>query len=188
MVQAHWRSRPSIVKHREKVKRPEGIEIFYFKNEMEIETVQPIPSGQIVNLSLSPFILLFSLLLYFLKDSSNAIYVASAAAVATAFGLYSVLRRRNKKIYINCNDEEVTIQRRPQNLIKDQKYSRDEVEQVYVKQGTDGMSLYFVINGSEGQKNVPVLTRIRDVSQAKYMEQEIEKYLGLKDRVVYGEL
>ncbi|WP_235296771.1 hypothetical protein [Portibacter marinus] len=176
------------VKEREKVKRPEGVEIFYFKDEMEIETIQPLPVLQIINLSLTPFMLIFSLLLYFLKDVENAIYVAVFSAVLVAIGMYVVLRRKHHKIYINVNEHEVSIQRRPRHMVKDMKFDRNEIEQVYVKQTTDGMALCFIVNGQDGQKHHQVLTRIRDISHAKYMEQEIERYLGIRDKVVHGEL
>lgn len=176
------------VKMREKLKRPAGVEIFQFKDELEIEVVQPLSVLQIINLLLSPFVLIFSILIYFLKGEPGAMGFIIASVLLTAYGIYYLFRRKEHKIFINIDEDKVSVQRRPNNWTKDQFFNRSEIEQVYVMQAADGLALCFVIDGIEGQKHVKVLTRMTNISEAKYMEQEIERYLGITDRVVSGEL
>ena len=41
-----------------------------------------------------------------------------------------------------------------------------------------------IVNGAEGQRHVVLIPKVSSLSKAKYLEQEIEKHLGIKDRKV----
>ena len=44
-----------------------------------------------------------------------------------------------------------------------------------------------LINGLDGQKNIKLIPNLDSKSKALYMEQEIEKHLGIIDRAVVEE-
>jgi len=50
-------------------------------------------------------------------------------------------------------------------------------------QGTYYLDIYVIVNGSNGQKHQKLLS-VNTLTKAKYLEQEIENYLGIKDRKV----
>ena len=58
-------------------------------------------------------------------------------------------------------------------------------DRLYLKPSADGIgiSIHMIINGLDGQKHVKLIT-INTISKAKYLEQEIEKYLNIIDREV----
>ena len=45
-----------------------------------------------------------------------------------------------------------------------------------------------ILNGIEGQKHVPLIPVLGSLSKARYLEQEIEKHLGIIDREVLEEI
>ena len=47
--------------------------------------------------------------------------------------------------------------------------------------------IYMIVNGFEGQKNIKLIPNLDSKSKALYMEQEIEKHLGIIDRAVLEE-
>ena len=44
-----------------------------------------------------------------------------------------------------------------------------------------------IVNEPTGQKHIELISNVDSRSKAKYIEQEIEKYLGIKDRRVPDE-
>ena len=49
--------------------------------------------------------------------------------------------------------------------------------------GTFYLDIYVIINGSNGQQHQKLLS-VNTLTKAKYLEQEIEKYLGIENRKV----
>ena len=81
----------------------------------------------------------------------------------------------------------MTIKNRPNNFKKDQIFDTTDIDQLYLKRDpSNGYILVkMVINSPAGQKHIKLVgIAPGKLSQAKYLEQEIERYLGIKDRKV----
>ncbi len=62
-------------------------------------------------------------------------------------------------------------------------FAANEIDQLYLTPSSDGMGYYtihMIINGLEGQKHEKLMT-VKTLSKAKYLEQEIERYLDISD-------
>ena len=88
------------------------------------------------------------------------------------------------KIHIGIDNRFLSIERRPKKFIQDKLYAINEIDQIYTKK-LDGLNaVYMIVNGDNGQKHVKLITRLDSLSKARYLEQEIEKHLGIVDREV----
>ena len=173
---------------KQEIFRPEGIDLFYYKGEMEITLPQNIHGLE--GFLLGMFIMLAPLatLLYFKKGIS--VYFPIFFAIGTLFFLYRLFTYSKAKTYIDINDRSLTIKHRPNNLKKDKAFPAEDIDQIYLKQAADGsgyFTLHMIVNGPKGQQHQKLIT-VNTLSKAKYLEQEIEKYLGIEDRKVPEEL
>ena len=101
-----------------------------------------------------------------------------------SYFIYQVMNSSKNKTYIDINAQSLSIKSRPKNLKKDKTYTVDEIDQLYLKYTADGYyGIYLIINGMEGQKHEKLLS-VNTLSKAKYLEQEIERYLNIEDRKV----
>jgi Zn-finger nucleic acid-binding protein len=175
-------------KTKEKILRPEGVESFHFRNEFEIEVNQPVPVLDIVILALVPFIIIFSTLLYFLKGFNTALTICVISSLILTKGILRVAQRKRYKTYLTIKKDYIYVQDRPKSFRKDKEFSVLNLDQVYVKQTTDGAGLFFIVNGINGQRHEQVLGRFQNVGKLKYIEQEIESYLKIQDRRISGEI
>lgn len=170
------------------IPRPEGVEILHFKDELELSAAQPILVFDILVICLLPFVAIFAFLLYFLKGMEPGIFVGLASAAISTFSIIRAARRKENRIFILMDQKRLTIQWRPKNLIKDKEYDIDSIDQVYVKVAADGMALFIIVDGINGQKHIPILKRMTNLGHAKYLEQEIERYLNIPNRAIPGEI
>jgi len=86
----------------------------------------------------------------------------------------------------------LSIERRPRKFIKDKKFPIQEIDQVYIKSivsssGAKGAGIFMIVNDVKGQKKVELIKSVSSRTKAKFIEQEIEKYLGITDRRVPDE-
>lgn len=164
--------------------RPEGIDLFYFKDDLEITVQQHVQGLDLYGVIFFPILCFFSLLIYFTKGMP--VYFPVAFTLGTLYFIYKALNYTNNKTFIDINDKSLSIKSRPKNLKKDKTYSADEIDQLYLKHSADGAGYYtihMIVNGLEGQKHEKLIT-VNTLSKAKYLEQEIERYLNIEDRKV----
>jgi hypothetical protein len=91
---------------------------------------------------------------------------------------------KRNKIHININSRILRIEYRPKNLRRDKSYAIDEIDQLYVKPNSSGYyTIFMAVNGIEGQKHVQLLS-VNTLSKAKFLEQEIERYLSIEDKKI----
>ena len=164
--------------------RPEGIDLFHYRGGLDITVQQHLQGLDLAGLLLFPFLAIIFTLVYFLKDAPLVLPV-----VTTLLSLYFVYRatyRKNDKTYIDVSDRMLSIKARPRHFKQDKSYSSDEIDQLYIKNAIDGsgyFTVFMIVNGVEGQKHEKLLT-VNTLSKAKYLEQEIERYLNIPDRMV----
>lgn len=169
-------SKPEII-------RPEGIDIFHFEEEMDITMEQPISIPEVLIGSLVPFISFIFIMAYFAKDGAFPLWLTLTGSLLGFLSILNLLNRSNHKIFINIDNQYLSIKRKPKKFIQDQQYNIKDVDQVYIK-NIGGYHVYMMINSPGGQKHVKLVSNIPSLSKARFLEQEIERKLGIKDRRV----
>jgi len=114
-------------------------------------------------------------------------FFALAFVFATIFSTVSLLRHKRNKIFVTATQEDLYIDFRPSNFSKDVHYKVKNIEQLFVKVDQYGLGLHMVVNSSAGQKQERLISRFKNITHAKYIEQELEKYLGITNKSVPGE-
>ncbi len=166
--------------------RPEGIDLFHFKNNLDITIDQHIHGVDAFGIGLFPIAAVFSVFLYFFSDKVT--FSPIIPIVLSVIGLYYIYKAANyskNKTYIDINNQFISIKSRPKNFRKDKSFLASDVDQLYLKHAPDGggFSLQIIVNTLNGQKHEHLCT-VNTISKAKYLEQEIEKYLKIKNRKV----
>ena len=162
--------------------RPEGIDLFYYKGDLDITVQQHIYGAEAALIGFTPFVAILSLFLYF--DKGNIPVLAPIAlSLLAIFYLYKAYSYKNYKTYIDINNRHLTIKSRPKNFKTDKQFDSNDIDQVYIKFGEGGYQVHVLVNGLEGQKHERLLT-VKTISKAKFLEQEIERYLNIEDRKV----
>ncbi len=164
--------------------RPEGIDLFYYKDDLDITVQQHIQGLDAFGVIILPVLAAFSILIYFAKDIS--IYFPIAFTLGALYFIYKAFNYSNNKTYIDINNKFLSIKYRPKNLRKDKTYTAFEIDQLYIKHAVDGSGYYtvsMIINSLDGQKHEKLIT-VNTLSKAKFLEQEIEQYLNIEDKKI----
>ena len=171
---------------KQEVFRPEGIDLFFYNDDLEISVQQHIQGVDLYGLMIFPFIAILTIGIFFLGEHSIHPFIPFIFSMGSLYFIYKGLNYSKNKTYIDINDKSLSIKSRPKNLKKDKTYSADEIDQLYLRYSSDGMghiTIHMIINGVEGQKHKELLT-VNSLSKAKYLEQEIERYLNIEDRKI----
>lgn len=163
------------------VVRPAGIEKSYFHDELELSMKQP--TGDVwIALAIGMVFIAGLIYLVSLKKGFSVYWPAGMVGLALCF-FYKYWNSPKEKIYANIDAEYLTIQYRPNNFVKDKLIANREIEQLYTKTlASNYYSLYAVLNTREGQKHVELIKYMDTRNNARYIELELEKYLGIEDR------
>jgi len=172
----------------DKIQRPEGVELYSFSNELEIELEQPYPILDTIILSLFPMVLLFAMLLYFIKGEDPGLTVFIISTLFIAKSVFRLIRSKRYKTNLIIDDKTVSVLHRPKEFKKDKVFNVEDIDQVYVGTSSSGIGLFFVINSVDGQRREKVLERAKNYTHLKYVEQEIEQYLKIENRKITGEV
>lgn len=179
----------------QEVLQPEGVELWHFQDEMDIAVEQPWGSLEIILVSLFPLlVLMVTGAIIELTASTGLTQPAMITLWLTsliAYISYFFIRKRHK-IYVHIDSHDLYIERRPKKFVKDKRYAVQDIDQVYIKNvtassGAKGIGVFLIVNGPEGQKHVELIKSVSTRSKAKYIEQEIERHLGITDRRVPDE-
>ena len=135
-------SKPEII-------RPEGIDIFHFEEEMDITMEQPISIPEVLIGSLVPFISFIFIMAYFAKDGAFPLWLTLTGSLLGFLSILNLLNRSNHKIFINIDNQYLSIKRKPKKFIQDQQYNIKNVDQVYIK-NIGGYHVYMMINSPGG--------------------------------------
>jgi hypothetical protein len=171
---------------KEQILRPEGIDLFYYGDELDITLDQHIHGFDAWAIAFAPLIAIGAILVFFIGEHVISPYFPISFSLIAIYYIYKAFTYSNNKTYIEINNRFLSIKYRPKNFKKDKMYAADEVDQLYLKPSSDGMGYYtihVIINGLEGQKHEKLIT-VKTLSKAKYLEQEIERYLNISDREI----
>lgn len=169
--------------------RPEGIDLFHFQDDLDITVDQYIQGADAWGIVMLPIFAVFSILIYFFSDKVDlSPYVPILFSLPALYFIYKGVNYHNSKYktYIEINDKFLSIKHRPSNFRKDVQYDSNDIDQVYLKHSVERhgfFTVHIIVNGIDGQQHKKLLS-ISSLSKAKYLEQEIEKYLNIEDRKV----
>lgn len=169
-------------KIKQEVIRPEGIDIFYFQDDLDITIQQPLTPLEAVGIFLLPFFAFIFTLLFF-KGKITFLF-PGIFWMLTLYPVINMLFRSRHKINLSIDDNFLSIKWRPKKFHKDKYYPVQDINQIYTKTENGQSSIYMILNGANGQKHVKLIALIDSLSKARYLEQEIEWHLGIEDREV----
>ena len=175
----------------QEILQPEGVEISRFRNELDISVEQSWSVFEIICVSFFPFLMVIITTVFIELNVSSDFNIIFWLTSIIGYISYFFIRKRHK-IYVHIDNHNLHIERRPKKLIRDKQYAIKDIDQVYIKNLTSGngassIGLFLIINSIEGQKHVELIKSVNSRSKAKYIEQEIEKHLGIVDRRVPDE-
>ncbi|MFK7806794.1 MAG: hypothetical protein AB8F74_03240 [Saprospiraceae bacterium] len=174
-------------KRKTEILRPEGIDIFRFQEDLDISIKQPLTAIEIIAISLLPFLTLIFTLLFW-KEKVSFIYPAINWLLMFLLAA-DLFNRSNHKVHLSVGEKFLSIKWRPKKMSKDKYYPVDEIDQIYTTLiPGNHISIFMILNKTEGQKHVKLLSGLDNLSKARYLEQEIEYHLGIEDRKVPEEL
>jgi len=167
--------------------KPEGIDVFYFQDNMDITVDQHIEGADAWLISMVPS---FTFLVWMITLASDKVsiplWIPIIMSVFSLYYIYKAITYKRNKTYLEINKHQFTIQHRPKNYKKDHQYTSSQIDQIYLKHSTTRpgfFTLFMILNGPDGQKHEQLIS-VSTLSKAKYLEQEIEHYLGIEDRKV----
>ena len=169
---------------KQEIFRPEGIDLFHYNDDLDITIQQHIQGLDAAGLIFLPTLAFFAFILHFAKGIP--LYYPIIFTLGALYFIYRALNYSKNKTYIDINNRSLNIKSRPRNFKKDKSFDADEIDQLYVRHAVDGSgyySIYMIINSLEGQKHEKLIS-VNTLSKAKYLEQEIERYLNIEHREV----
>lgn len=173
----------SKIEAKQEVSRPVGVELYEYKGNLDIEVRQLLNAVDGIAMILLPTLLFIVGLLVF--KSALSMYWLIALVLALCLFIYRMLNRSKDKTYIEVGQNYLKVKSRPRNFKKDIDIRVDEIDQIYIKNyvGTAYYYVFAIVNGVEGQRHEKLLT-VASLAQAKYIEQELEGFMRIKDRKV----
>ena len=171
-------------KIKQEILRPEGIELFEFKEELEISFEQPMNGFE--------WVMFIVVMIAFMGGSivsietQNVYPFLAFAIVPTILSILYYIRRKSKhRKFIFIDDHYLSIMWRPNLFNTNQRYAIDDISQLYVKFNPNmgDWQLRMIIDEGHGQKHVKI-SSVNTASKAKYLEQVLEAQLGIQDVVV----
>jgi hypothetical protein len=180
----------------QEILQPEGVALSHFLDELDISVQQPWGLMETILMSVVPFgILLIPAIASKTLPSNPVAGLAVLGFVLLSFMCYIAyfFMRKRHKVHVHIDDQYLYIEHRPRKMISDKQYAVQNIDQVYTKKtsssmtGEKGFGIFMIYNGDEGQKHIELINMVSNRSKAKYMEQEIERQLGIADRKVPDE-
>lgn len=98
------------------------------------------------------------------------------------------------KTYVTINQENLIVEKKPLQFLRKPAVSTDDITQLYVKKYTSGsinerpIYAYGLYARLKNNKEIKILDNMATPEHAQFLEQEIEIFLGIKDRAVAGEI
>ena len=166
--------------------RPEGIDVFQFRNELEFSFKRPVSEWSLLFLFLyAAFIPLPLTIAYFAGNGKMPILVPIFLWIPSLLSLYYLYFKKSTSS-ITIDDKQVTIQYRTKGRKRAQSYAVSDIDQLYIKKlsSQSGYSLHAIVDSENGSTHVTLIPLLKSHSKAIYLEQEIERHLGIIDREV----
>lgn len=169
---------------KQEVAKPAGVDLYHFHDDLEISLEQALSPLDVILAAFSAIFFILFVLIYFLKG--DFFWGLPISVITGAYGFYQMANRHKHFIYIDVTDRFLNVKWRPKKFHHDISVPTSELSQLYVKFSTTSnqATLYGILDTAEGQKHVKLLPEIPGLTKARYLEQEIERHLGIVDEVV----
>ena len=164
--------------------KPVGLELYHFGDEMDITVKQPWNVVEIMSIMLFPKFGLLMVMIFFV---SNKDIPALLPLIFGPLGILSIayaFQRRHHKMHITVNPETLSVLRRPRKMIKDKQYESKDINQIYIVNQGGVAIVKMILDTPKGQKHETLISSTYNIPAARYIEQEIERKLGIVDRRV----
>jgi ribosomal protein L37AE/L43A len=172
---------------KQEVLRPEGIDVFYFQDDLDITIQQPVSVLEAIAAASLPLFAIIATVVFF--DKSNvSILIPAFFWFLSLLSIFNLISIRKHKIHITIDNQRLSIIRRPKKFIKDKSFMVNDIDQIYLKKESTIYSINMIVNNAMGQKHISLITGLDSMSKARYLEQEIERHLGITDRSVPEEI
>jgi len=184
-------------RYRKEIVMPPGIEVLHLMSELEI-MVKWRQSSKTFTLLFALFwnaFIGFMMVLFVGLGEFAPLVFLIPFILAGIYLLYSSIGYLVNTTYITVDDKRLSLEHKPLNFLiqKDSYYQPEEVEQLFVRKysvgSTNGKPVYaFAVDlVLKNSKTKTLVKELHSVDYARYIEQEIEHYLKIKDRPVDGE-
>jgi len=167
------------------VLRPAGVDMYAYQDELEIVVQQPISVVDFLPWTIFPIMpILFTVLSLNASDFPIPLFVSLATWLIGIYPIMNAINFKKHKIYMNMDDVYFNIEWRPKKFHKDKRILVKDIDQVYLKENAEGYhQVTMIVNEVTGQKHIKLMA-LKSLSQARYLEQEIERYLKITDRSI----
>lgn len=187
-------------RYRREIVIPPGIEVLHLMNELEI-MVKWRQSSKKFTLF---FALFWNAIVFFVTmamivggglSSLGPLLFMSLFAFAGVYMLYASIGYLVNTTFITVDEKRLSIDHRPLKFLiqKDKHFAPEDIDQVYVrryevgKKNDQSVYAFEVAFKSKNGKSQSLVKELHSEEHARYIEQEIEFYLQIKDRPVKGE-
>lgn len=187
-------------KNRPEIAMPENVEVLHLQNELDINfswwTPEKKPNFLIFFTCFWNFIVgIFVLVALVTGEWLMLAGISIHLTIGLGLAYYLLCKYFNKTVF-RVTRNYLTTQHKPLWIpfYKTHDIPVDEIEQLYAKeyvaatQNKQPVYAYAVYLLTTGGKDIKIIKGLDTPEQALYIEQEVEKFLGLVDRKVRGEL
>lgn len=184
-------------RYRKEIVIPPGIEVLHLMRELEI-MIKWRRSAKTFTLFFAifwnVFIGIFTLVAFFAGGYFMLAFMIPFI-LAGIYLIYSSAGYMLNTTYITVDEQRISLTHKPINFLiqKDRHFSTTEIKQIFVRKYTVGSTngnpvyAYAVDMQLQNGKTLNLVKELHSVDYARYIEQEIEYYLKIKDRPVDGE-
>lgn len=174
----------------ESIELPVGVEKYYYGDELDLTFQQSISVLEVIAAILLPLASLGVFGGY--AEGEMPLFFPVFFLCLTILSLVNIITSKRHKTEIRVSNESLIINNRPKKFRKNKSVDSSTIEQIYTKRfGDTNSSQYFgvvaVVNKIEGQTHEVLIPRIKTIREAKFIEQEIEKHLGIENKEMLEE-
>lgn len=184
-------------RYRKEIIIPPGIEVLHLMSELEI-MIKWRRSAKNFTLFFALFwniIISIFLLAFFVVGDLLFLLFLTPFILVGIYLIYASIGYLLNTTYITVDEQRISLEHKPINYLiqKDQHFTSGQVEQLFVRKYTVGTSngnpiyAFAVDMKLKSGKQQTLVKELHSVEYARYIEQEIEYYLKIKDRPVSGE-
>lgn len=170
---------------KETIDKPAGVDLVEYGDNLEMSIRQPWTAVDILGIAFMPMIAILGTLIYF-KIGYPMVWFGLVWFLFFV-NLINLLTLKKHKVYIDIDRANLSVLWKPKKLMPSKLIPRDEIDQIYVKKYSTVYLIVAIQNAPEGQKHRTLISGIPSLSEARFIEQEIERKLGIVDRKVIEE-
>lgn len=167
-------------KVKQEILKPEGIDLFQYGDDLDISVQQQESAFDIILILLMLVPLPF--IVFYAEGKTSLINLIMSILVGIIPFVNLFLLKRHR-VFVNIDRNHLVIEHKPKKFHKNLKVNVSDIDQLYVKNYSGYYNVYMITNGVEGQKHQRIIWT-KSLSKARYLEQEIERHIGIKDRQV----